>query len=83
MDKMEVLNRLVSIRNNADRKAWEEFKTNESIKIKAANLEYGINQLIMEIQNSILADNYKNKKKRKLFKIRYVFYLKPTIKIKL
>ncbi|MGI5920636.1 MAG: hypothetical protein ACOX6I_02765 [Syntrophomonadaceae bacterium] len=59
MNKMDILSRLVSIKSNANGKAYTGARSNRSIdcyKIKASSLESGINQLIMELQNAILAD---------------------------
>jgi len=59
MDKMQILDRLVSIRSNAYLRASEYLNENPGCNqhvIKAATLESGINQLIMEIQNHLLAE---------------------------
>jgi hypothetical protein len=56
---MDILSRLVSIKSNAYGRAYAEIHENQSsifYKVIASNLESGINQLIMEIQNSLLAD---------------------------
>ncbi|MEN6462968.1 MAG: hypothetical protein ABFC94_16575 [Syntrophomonas sp.] len=59
MNRMDILSRLVSIKSNAYGRAYAEIHESPSsyfYKIIAINLESGINQLIMEIQNSLLAD---------------------------
>ncbi|PKM78629.1 MAG: hypothetical protein CVU90_01115 [Firmicutes bacterium HGW-Firmicutes-15] len=59
MDNMHILDRLISIKNNAQARALVELKENPEYNqyiVKADNLESGINQLIIEIQNIILAE---------------------------
>ena len=57
MDKIEMLERLVSIKNNALERSRQEAKGNpfQQLEIKAFILQNGIEQLVMEIQNSMLA----------------------------
>lgn len=60
MDRYVILQRLVSIRNNAQVRVSRESKMLQSsneYELKAFILEKGIEQLIMEIQNTILADS--------------------------
>jgi len=59
LDNMQILDRLVSIKSNAHQRASSNLKENPGCNqyiTKAATLESGINQLIMEIQNFILAE---------------------------
>jgi|GEM_PF-1686756 len=58
VDKNVILERLVSIRNNAKERACQESKVHpeRQNEIKAFILENGIEMLIMEIQNTILAE---------------------------
>jgi len=59
VDNMQILDRLVSIKSNAYQRASSNLKENPGCNqyiTKAATLESGINQLIMEIQNFILAE---------------------------
>jgi len=61
MDNMQILDRLVSIKNNAQARAFTEVKENPECNqyiVKADNFENGIKQLILEIQNIV----YWNKK---------------------
>lgn len=62
MDKIDVLNRLVSIKNNAYGLAYDKvlFPESDYFKIRASGLEYGIDLLIVEIQNAILAERLLN-----------------------
>jgi len=56
---MQILDRLVSIKSNACQRASSNLKEDPGCNqyiTKAATLESGINQLIMEIQNFILAE---------------------------
>ena len=68
MDYMQILDRLVSIKNNAQARAFVEMRKKPDCNqyiVKADNLESGIIQLIFEIQNIILAEqkmNYRNNK---------------------
>ncbi|HWP97493.1 MAG TPA: hypothetical protein VN426_11665 [Syntrophomonadaceae bacterium] len=58
MDRMEILCRLISLKNNALQRASENSLINEGAeqdKVKGMILERGIKQLIMEIQNAIFA----------------------------
>jgi len=59
MDKMEILERLVSLKSNALGRASNESQEDigRKFKIKAFILEQGIEQLIMEIQNGILVES--------------------------
>lgn len=57
MNQMQILDRLVSIRNNALNRSedrYGEMTDLDRCRIKAMLLEQGINQLIMEIQNMML-----------------------------
>jgi len=58
MDKIEMLERLISIRNNANARASQESKGNPVLhqEIRAFILQNGIEQLIIEIQNNVLAE---------------------------
>ncbi len=59
MDSMQILDRLVSIRSNAYQRASMNLKEHPGCNqyiTQAATLESGINQLIIEIQNYILAE---------------------------
>lgn len=59
MDYMQILDRLVSIKNNAHRRAFINLMENpggNQYHTKADTLESGINGLIMEIQNTMLAE---------------------------
>jgi hypothetical protein len=59
MDYMQILDRLVSIKSNAHQRAFAislERPGLNKYQSKADTLESGINGLIMEIQNAILAD---------------------------
>lgn len=66
MDYMQILDRLVSIKNNAQERAFVEMRNKPECNqyvVKADNLENGIIQLIFEIQNIILAEqkmSYRN-----------------------
>ncbi|PKM76450.1 MAG: hypothetical protein CVU90_12300 [Firmicutes bacterium HGW-Firmicutes-15] len=64
MDTIQILERLVSIKSNAKERARQEQTehpgTNQ--EMKAFILEKGIEQLIIEIQNSILAECHTSKK---------------------
>ncbi len=55
MDKIEMLGRLVSIKNNALERARQEGKGNpyRQLEIKAFILQHGIEQLMIEIQNTL------------------------------
>jgi len=56
---MQILDRLVSIKNNAQKRAFVEMREKPECNqyvVKADNLESGIIQLIFEIQNIILAE---------------------------
>lgn len=58
MNNMQILDRLVSIKSNADQRASTNLTENPACNhyhIKADTLESGINGLIMEIQNAMLA----------------------------
>jgi len=59
MDKIETLERLISIKNNANARASQESKGNPLLhhEILAFILQNGIEQLIVEIQNTILAEH--------------------------
>jgi len=63
MDNMQILDRLISIKNNAQARAFVELRkkpeSNQYV-IKADNLESGIKQLIFEIQNIIIAEQKMN-----------------------
>ncbi|PKM76677.1 MAG: hypothetical protein CVU90_11350 [Firmicutes bacterium HGW-Firmicutes-15] len=58
MDNIQILERLVSVKSNAHERASQESKGHPEHKhvMKAFILEKGIEQLIIEIQNSILAE---------------------------
>ncbi|MEN6391561.1 MAG: hypothetical protein ABFD04_14205 [Syntrophomonas sp.] len=58
MERAYILERLVSIKSNAQHRAYLESKGNIECQneMKAYFLETGIGILIMEIQNTILAD---------------------------
>jgi hypothetical protein len=58
IEAIHVLERLVSIKSNAQARAMLEAKKRDGYQheMKAFILENGIEQLIIEIQNSILAD---------------------------
>jgi hypothetical protein len=59
LDNMQILDRLVSIKSNAYQRASVNLKEHPGCNqfiTKAATLENGINQLIIEIQNCILAE---------------------------
>ncbi|HBQ85981.1 MAG TPA: hypothetical protein DER33_07915 [Syntrophomonas sp.] len=63
MDNIDILNRLVSIKNNAYGLAYDRvqpFPESDYFKIRASGLEYGIDLLIVEIQNAILAERLLN-----------------------
>jgi hypothetical protein len=66
MDNMQILDRLISIKNNAQARAFVEVRKKPECNqyvVKADNLESGIKQLIFEIQNIILAEqkmSYRN-----------------------
>lgn len=64
MDTIQILERLVSIKNNAQERARKESKEHPNSKpeMKAFILEKGIEQLIIEIQNGILAEIQTTKK---------------------
>ncbi len=64
MDTIQILERLVSIKNNAQERARKESKEQPGPKpeMKAFILENGIEQLIIEIQNCILAECRTTKK---------------------
>jgi hypothetical protein len=59
MDKIEMLGRLVSIKNNALERARQESQGNpyRELEIKAYILQHGIEQLMIEIQNTMSSDN--------------------------
>lgn len=63
MDKMEILERLISIKNNASERARQDSNANPVLylEIKAFILQNGIEQLIMEIQNDYLAEYQNNR----------------------
>ncbi|MEN6390955.1 MAG: hypothetical protein ABFD04_11120 [Syntrophomonas sp.] len=64
MNSMQVIERLVSLRNNACNRAIEESRKNTECNIyemRVSLLENGINQLIIEMQNNIIAE-YRIKK---------------------
>lgn len=71
VDKIEMLERLISIKNNANERANQESKGNPVLhqEIKAFILQCGIEQLIIEIQNTLLAD-YKNDRSSVIYKVR-------------
>ncbi|MEA4924734.1 MAG: hypothetical protein VB084_05415 [Syntrophomonadaceae bacterium] len=71
MDKIEILERLISIKNNANERASHEARGNPILhqEIKAFILQCGIEQLIIEIQNTILAE-YQNDRSPLTYKIR-------------
>jgi hypothetical protein len=71
MDKIEMLERLISIRNNASERAALEARGNPILQqeIKAFILQSGIEQLIIEIQNTILAE-YRTDTSSLVYKIR-------------
>ncbi len=58
MENIQILERLVSIKSNAHERASQESKGHPERKqeMKAFILEKGIEQLIIEIQNSLLAE---------------------------
>lgn len=59
MDNMQILDRLVSIKSNAYQRASMNLKEHPGCNpyiTQATTLESGINQLIIEIQNYILAE---------------------------
>jgi len=56
VDKLKILERLVSIKSNAQERAAQDSNRYLNNEIKACILEHGIEQLIMEIQNTILVD---------------------------
>jgi len=60
MDTIILLERLVSIKNNAQERASRESMGDpiRQCEMKAFMLQYGIEQLIMEIQNTMLAEYY-------------------------
>lgn len=60
MDVMEMLDRLISIKNNALARANRESKGNPVLRqeIKAYILQNGIEQLILELQNILIVENY-------------------------
>lgn len=60
MDTINILERLVSIKSNAQERANRELTLKQDMK--AYILENGIEQLIVEIQNSILAEYHTTKK---------------------
>ena len=57
MDRLQIIERLISIKNNSYRQPQTETANNPYL-VKAMLLEGGINQLILEIQNSILAEQH-------------------------
>ncbi len=59
MDNMEMLDRLISIKNNALARASRESKGNPVLRqeIKAYILQNGIEQLIIEVQNTLIVEN--------------------------
>ena len=59
MDKIEILERLVSIKSNAQGRASQESMEHpgSQYEMKAFILEKGIEQLIIEIQNTLLEEN--------------------------
>jgi len=59
VDVMEMLDRLISIKNNALARADRESKVNPVLRqeIKAYILQNGIEQLIMELQNILIVEN--------------------------
>ncbi len=69
MDTIQILERLVSIKNNAQERARKEAEQYSGPKqeMKAFILENGIEQLIIEIQNCILAE-YRTDKKVTFYK---------------
>lgn len=57
MNKIDVLERLVSIKSNAQERAGRELEyLGHQNEVKAFILENGIEQLIIEIQNAVLAE---------------------------
>ncbi len=62
MDRIQILERLFSIRNNARERARREAMEYSEPEMKAFILEKGIQQLIIEIQNGILTEYYINEK---------------------
>lgn len=63
MNYMQILDRLVSIKSNAYQRAFVNSLENPGCNqyhTKADTLESGINGLIMEIQNSLLAEQILN-----------------------
>jgi len=58
MDKIKMLERLVSIKSNAQERASQESKGNPVLQqeMRAFFLQNGIEQLIMEIQNTIFTE---------------------------
>jgi len=71
MDKIEMLERLISIKNNAAERSKHESKGNPLLhhEIKAYVLQNGIEQLIIEIQNTVLAE-YQTTRSSLTYKIR-------------
>ena len=71
MDYMQILDRLVSIKSNAHRRAFVNSIENPGCNqyhTKADTLESGINGLIMEIQNTMLAEQLlKNQNESQFF----------------
>jgi hypothetical protein len=59
MDNIETLERLISIKNNANTRASQESQGNPLLhhEILASILLNGIEQLMIEIQNTILAEH--------------------------
>lgn len=59
MEKIEMLERLISIKNNAAERGRNESQGNplRQHEIEAYILQHGIEQLIIEIQNTFLADH--------------------------
>jgi len=60
MNRIILLERLVSIKNNAQERANQESMGNpiRQSELKAFMLQNGIEQLIIEIQNTMLAENH-------------------------
>jgi hypothetical protein len=71
VDKIEMLERLISIKNNATERAELESKGNPLLhhEIKAYILQNGIEQLIIEIQNTVLAE-YRTARPSTTYKVR-------------
>jgi len=70
MNYMQILDRLVSIKSNADQRAFLNLMENPACNqyhTKAVTLESGINGLIMEIQNAMLAEQMFQNENENLF----------------